>query len=225
MKKIMLAATALAVLAFAALPTVASATPRVSNFTNNNRHFTVEGPEAKLTAGTKVVCESVTGTGEFDETGETGSIKFTFHGCREKTLNSTCQSANEPSGTITTTTLPFHLKTTTGNSTPAVLITSNSEVTTEHFATFKCAGGFVNVVVKGKGIVGEITSGYQKSNKFTVSFKTNEAGEQTPKTVDETPGVEYDLKASINGGAFETAAEDAEGTGTFTEGEPTLEKT
>jgi len=242
MKKLMLAATALVVLALGALPAVASATPQVSNFTNNNRHFTVASPltgttsekHATLTKGgnAEVTCKesgsnpAVTGTGEFDETGQTGWIEFEFHNCEETTFGSACTTSGQSSGTIKTTTLPFHLKTATGDHTPAVLITSNgSDGTTTggHFATFECLGGFIEIRVDGNGIIGEITSGYGASSTFTVDFKTNpETGRQTPDEVDETPGTRYHLFSSINGGEPETATEDATGTGTFTEGEPNL---
>ena len=125
-------------------------------------------------------------------------------------------------GNITTTPLTFHLKTTTGDKTPAILITPNAE--TGQFAHFTCSSGLINVTVTGNGIVGEI-SGYGKANEQTVTFKgtkaISEGGVQTPDEVDETPGTTYDLHASINGTKY-TAIEDAEGSIKFAEGNPTL---
>ena len=122
MKKSMLAA-ALTVLAFAALPAIASATPHMD--LPANKHFVVSGGTALLTGATASHCESVTGTGEFDETGETGHIELAFHECTEQVFGSSCTTPGEPEGTIKTTELPFHLKTTTGDQTPAMLITTN----------------------------------------------------------------------------------------------------
>ena len=222
MKKTMLFAAALAVLAFAALPAIASAMPKL-DYTGGE--FNVSGGAAKLTGPGGVRCSSVTGSGKFT-TSETGSVKFIFHGCEEEVFSSDCTTPGSPTGTITTTTLQFHLKTTTGNKTAAILVTPNSEVTSEHFASFECLGGFIGVVVKGNGIIGELTSpGYgTPSNTFAVSFKSTSPGSttQTPETVDGEE-TKYHLRASINGGEFEAAAEDAEGTGTFLNGEePTL---
>jgi len=223
MKKLMLAATALVVLAFTALPAVAAATPHVSP---GSKSFTITGGTAQLTASTGVHCESVSGNGEFDATGETGTVQFIFHGCTEGIFGSAC-TTGESSGTIETTELPFHLKTTTGDNTPAVLITSagsDGSTTGGHFATFECLGGLIEVKVDGNGIIGEITSGYGTSTTFNVNFATNEEGKQTPDHVDETPETTYHLFASINGGEPETATEDAEGTIHFTE-EVSLTKT
>ena len=213
MKKLMLAATALVVVAFTALPAIASATPKMD--LPEDPSFTITGPAGVLTGEVPVECESVSGNGEFDATGETGTVQFIFHGCTEGLFGSACTTPGQPTGTIATTEeLPFHLKTTTGDNTPAVLITpKEGEGTTGgHFATFECLGGFIEVKVDGNGIIGEITSGYGTSSTFNVRFATNEEGKQTPDHVDETPETTYHLFASINSGEPETVTEDAEGT-------------
>lgn len=223
MKKSMLAA-ALVVLALAALPAVAAASPALDY---EYGEFTVAGGEVQLTgAEPGIRCEGIVGGGEF-ETSQTGSVQFFFHECEEEAFGSACSSAGQPEGTIVTTTLPFHLKTTTEDHTPAMLVTPNSNIEEEHFATFECLGGFIEIVVEGNGVIGEIVEpGYgEASNTFTAEFKSTQPGSviQTPRKVDETPSITYGLSESVNGGKPETAALDSEFTGTFAGGEkPTL---
>ena len=225
MKKSMFAA-ALTALAFAALPAVAAATPHMD--LPQDPSFTVSGGQVQWTGATSTGCGSVSGEGEFDPTGETGHIQLTFHECTESTFGSACTTPGSPTGTITTTEVPFHLKTATGDQTPAMLITtSGSEGTTSgHFASYECLGGFIGVEVTGNGIVGEITSpGYNTSSStFGITFATNEEGKQTPDHVDETPETTYHLFESVNGGEHETTTLDSELTTHFAES-ATLTKT
>ena len=236
MKKLMLAATALVVVAFTALPAVAAASPEMDFSETNDGHFTVTGPAGVLsTENTEIECEEVTGTGQF-ENGQTGTVEFIFHECEETIFGSACTTSGQSTGTIATTPeLPFHLKTVdTGEGKedlPAVLVTPADESHGKgegHYASFECLGGFIGVEVTGRGIIGEITEPVNPgpynvaSNTFGITFKTDANGVQTPLEVNETPGVEYDLTASINGGEPETAGEDATGQMHFTEGTGTL---
>lgn len=236
-KKSMLAAC-LAALAFAALPAIAAA-EETSNpgdpyleGASPGTHFTVAGGAGSLnTVGNKFVkCESVTGTGEFEDR-ETGTISLTFHGCKT-TLGIKCTTPGEETGTITVGPLPFHLKTIDhpdgvhGNKEePGVLITPDEE---GFFTEFKCS--FAGTVkVRGNGIIGTITDPEEgvASNTATIVFQETETGSgiQTHQKVtnDET---EYHLESSFNGAEYEEAAEDATGTLTFGEEmEPKIQTT
>jgi hypothetical protein len=228
-KKSVLAA-GLAVLAFAALPAIASATypnPYLADNGNPvaNTAFSVETQETPTrlatTAGNWVTCEAVQGEGEF-ETAETGWIKLTFHkNCHTK-LNLKCgNDPNIASQAIVTEKLYFHLKTVDhgGVQRPGVLITPNPETT--HFATFECSL-IGKVTVTGTGIVGTITSPEKEvpSNTETLSFSQEKEGVQTHRVVTNDTGetVEYDLKSSVGGGALETTSLEAQWTITFANG-------
>ncbi|HET6571320.1 MAG TPA: hypothetical protein VFG58_07525 [Solirubrobacterales bacterium] len=213
LRKTLVAATALAALAFAALPAIASASPTVD--IEGSTHFTTSGGTALLLGSQKIHCESSTGTGEFaSDEGSTGWIEFTFHGCTTTVLGFpvSCTSEGQPSRTITTTELEFHVM--KHNGAPVILITSNEG----HFASFNCSS--VHVTVGGNGIIGALTApGYNEpSNTFTVEFAEAEAGGQAITTTDETGETEWRLTAQVGSGEPKPAVEVAEGTGTFTEG-------
>ena len=77
------------------------------------------------------MCESSDGEGDFaGDEGSTGTIKLTFHGCGYIVLgfHVACTTEGQPSGTIATTELEFHVKRHSGK--PVMLITS----TEGHFA-------------------------------------------------------------------------------------------
>lgn len=213
-KKMLLTALA-AAFAFAALPAMASADPELHN-ESGTYPITFTGHSVgqtflTTTANNPVECSSATSHGEF-ENGTTGKVQLLFHGCESSGVS--CRSEGQESGTITTTVLPFHLKTNehNGETEDAVLITSNEG----HFASFTCF--FVSVQVTGNGIVGTITApDYNTPTKeATLTFESTEPGHQTHKTVegDET---EYTLKSSRSGGTPEPASQDGHGTLTFGE--------
>jgi hypothetical protein len=228
-KRTMLAAFAVA-LAFAALPAFAAADetehpgdPYLSE-TPGNTTFTVAGNNAKLYThdGNWVECSTAGGAGEFVDD-ETGSLKFHFNGCHTKLGLKCGNNPDAASEEITTTTLPFHLKTVVHENEhkPGVLITPNNDVTAGHFATFNCQL-IGKIIVKGNGLIGTITDPEDNgtpATSMTISFveTTTGSGTQTDTKVtnDET---EYHLEASIGGGAFQPAAEDAEGTAEFVGG-------
>ncbi|HZK15359.1 MAG TPA: hypothetical protein VFC52_02055 [Solirubrobacterales bacterium] len=213
LKMTLVAASALAALAFAALPAIASASPTVD--IEGSTHFTTTGGTSQLHTPSKTIhCQSNTGTGNFaSDSGSTGTIKLTFHGCTTKVFGFpiNCTTPGQSSGTITTTELEFHVMKNGGE--PVLLITSNEG----HFATFSCAG--VHVEVTGNGIIGAITNpGYEEaSESFTLNF-AEAGGGQALTTTDETGETEWELESSTEGGAPEEAWEVAEGTGTLTEG-------
>ena len=232
MKKLMLAATALAVVAFTALPAVASASdvPWTSGLPANATFSSASTNTATLYGAANVVCESteeqpntITTSGKF-ETPDTGSVKFTFHNCHDTVFNSACWNAGEESeGTIETTTLPFHLvylEPKEGGETherPGVLITPGSETNEmPHFASFECLAGFISVEVGGNGILGTVTEPGigEESHSFGIKVSATENGQE--HTTTHTTGTEYGLTASVNGGETEPAYEDAgEASATF----------
>jgi hypothetical protein len=213
-KMIMLALAAVSAAMFA-LPAVASAgewkiDPANGVFPLN---YSIAGGETKLTAGQTITCSSVSGTGKYT-TSTTGELGLTFHGCKVLGFFS-CTSAGQPSGTIKTTALTTHnvILETSPSKVTGVLITPNAG----HFASFTCAGGIASTAVTGNGIIGEVTSPAcnTASTTSTLNFATSGGVQQWMQIT--TAGTKYDLSASINGGAAETAAQDGSGTVTFTQ--------
>ena len=222
-KKSLLAAC-VAAFAFTALPALAAANPTLEPKGSGEfpTSFTSHGgkTEFETVGGTKVTCETVTNEGVFTN-GQTGSIKFVFHECHDGTFGIPCTTSGSPEGTITTTTLPFHLKEVEhgGEKSHAVLITPNGEkYGTGHFAEFNCSF-LVHIDVTGNGIIGTITAPgtNEESKEATVAFEAESTGTQTHREVTDNPGVEYDLKAIVNGDEenHETAAQIGTGTLTF----------
>jgi hypothetical protein len=234
-KKSMLAAC-LAALAFAALPALASAmypNPYLAEggkAIEKEAPFTVSGGAGELNTegGNFVECESVTGEGRFT-TPETGKVKLTLHGCRT-IFGITCTTPGDPSGTITTTELPFHLKTVDhqgeGEPRPGILVTPGSGEAAHggpHFWSVECS--FAGVLeVGGTGLVGTITSPAERTPSNTETLRFSEtapgSGIQTHRVVTNDAAVteEYDLKASFNESPTETTAIEAETTLTFANG-------
>lgn len=230
----------IAVLAFAALPALAAAEEVTSNPSNpylegikEGTKFTIAGGEIKWTGSAATFkCKKYSGSGEFYDP-ETGSLTLTFEECNGP-FNAVCTTPGQKSGVITTTTLPFHLKTLEhGVVKPGVLITPGPEEVSQgkHFETFECpiVG---KVIIGGNGLIGALTKPEEgvASNTLTLSFSSTEPGSTTQThrkvTNDET---EYDLKTSIpgiGGGETSTTAEDAESVITFAEEmKPTLKTT
>ncbi len=186
--------SALAVLAaafaFAVLPAVASATPKVMY--SGNGHFTIDpDPSGAMPLlalpelGLAMTCETTGGTGTFSSE-TTGTVQFTFHGCGDSIFESTCQSPGQPSGTIVTTELTFHTVTLTpGTNTPGVLITPNADGV---FAHFECpALGLGEITVDGDGILGHVNAAYNQSiGEATVHFGVSGGHQQYTEYDDST---------------------------------------
>jgi len=240
MHKTAMLAASLVALAFAALPAVAAATypdPYLADETGDpitgKPTFTMEseGPPTFTTSHTPAFqCEKTIGEGQFTSP-ETGVIQLHFEECTT-IFSLPCTSEGQEGGDVTTTELPFHLKTVDheGEQTPGVLITPGQGETEHgaHFATLSCP--FVGEVVVGgtsesepyAGIVGTITDPIEKepSNTATISFESEEPGVQTHRTVtnDEEETVEYDTKSSIGGSETTTSARDGQVVLTFVDG-------
>ena len=201
MKKLMLLALA-AISALLVVPTFASAAPihAQTHAGGNPGAFTVTGGTSQLvrTSGSGSHGEAVGGSGTFENT-TTGTVKLTFHKVTSALGN--CGSTTEGhaelagGGTVTTTTLPFHLVTLPGGQ-PGILITSANG----HFATYRCGGITINV--NGTGILGTITSpacGGTSSNAV-LSFSQT-AGVQNHKSY---TGATYNLTSTILGSTVES---------------------
>ena len=180
--------------------------------------FTSSGAKASLvTAGGNFSCTASSGTGKYTSQ-TTGNITITFTGCATTFFGFpiTCTSSGQSSGTIKTTeNLVFHnimIESTAqvAGGTPGILVTPNSG----HFATFVCAGN--TVVVGGTGVIGDISSPKcgETSTTSTLKFEASGVGVQK-YTQEETTGTKYDQTSSKNGGAPETASQEAEGKVTF----------
>jgi hypothetical protein len=214
MKKMLLLALA-AISALLALPAFASANPGVHVVPKPEGAFSVHGGASTLTRtdGNSTTGTTTTGTGTFENT-TTGTVKLTFHGV--KALGFSCGSTREDhienSGTVTATSLPFHLVTLDGGI-PGILMTPGM---TNHWARFKSGFGVISLVVLGSGVLGEITNPACGANSNTATLKfSGAAGVQTPLTM---TGTKYTLESSINGGANTQSAMNAEAKITFAGG-------
>jgi hypothetical protein len=218
MKRSILAALA-AISATLALSASASALPAHLNgapASNNNIHGGAS--ELSRVGGGGAAASTTTGTAGFEST-TTGTVALTFHSVKSS-IGTNCTSAGKLPGEVSTTVLPFHLVMLSAHS-PGLLITPNTTIDkfgwpiaeTTHFATFGCGIFIPSFVVKGNGILGEITSPScgEKRNWATLEFN-GVAGVQTPFLY---TGTKYTLESSINGGAFEQSALSAEATVTF----------
>lgn len=144
MRKVITGALA-ALSAMLALPALASATPaHLSPVPEGN--FALHGGAMELTrkAGGGYTATTLSGAGSF-ETTTTGTLTLTIHGTKNGA--SLCTSAGQPTGTVTTTELPFHLVM-LGTNQPGILITPGSN---EHF--FSCGSSFE---WGGNGLLGTI---------------------------------------------------------------------
>jgi len=216
-KLMLLFAGALAVFAFGALPSMASAAEWSVDLETGTfpTPITSTGGVTSLTSALGTIsCETVTGTGQYT-TATTGDIQFLFHGCKKVSNGEVCTTTGQSAGTITTTNLLFHnsMLEATPTGKPGILITSNAG----HFATFVC-GGIFTVKVEGNGIMGEVTSPTCSTGTFqktsTIKFASSGTGNQVWKQV-ETAGTSFDLTAE-GFGLRATASEDGEGTTEFT---------
>ena len=217
-KKMMLLATALAALAFAALPAVASAgTPQTHCPTVSGSTCTFEGTSSSvvhltvtISSALSVTCTQTTTTGTMGTSG--GSAQFVFHGCFESLFGTSCTTAGQSTGTIVTTLLPYDNIYPTDNdkSKPGVLITPNSSISPNHFASFSCPGSG-SITVSGNGVIGTLTKPVCGATgpEITLDFEQSVSGHQKHKQITGT-GTIFDLTSSTPFGPS-TAAQIAEG--------------
>ncbi|MGN6258086.1 MAG: hypothetical protein ACTHN3_10110 [Solirubrobacterales bacterium] len=207
-KMMLLAVTAVAALAFAAMPAIASAAPTVDFSKTGNIPFTGTSSVSLLRnagfAG-EVECTSDTNSGEWTS-GTTGTLQVKFKNCKNKATGIACNSANAATGEIVTDTGVFHLVYIKGfPKTVGTLLTPST--TTGNFATFSC-GSLFKVVVSGNGIVAHVTKPAcgETSSKSTISATATGAS-QTYKEVEGDTHV-YHLTSSLNGGTASEASEE-----------------
>lgn len=210
MKKMILLALAAVSAVVLALPAMASAMIPLHLNPTPAGSKTIDGVGSAVlstSGGTTTTCTGFGGSASFEAGGTTGTMNLTFTGCKESVFGTSCNSSGAASGTIVTTSLPFHLATLAGKS-PGVLVTPNAGGAGNHFATFTCAGGLVTVNVTGNGVLGTITAPAcgTSSATATIKFEQSANGVQKHKTLEGT-ATEYSLMKGA-----ETAAQSAHGT-------------
>ncbi|HSS41940.1 MAG TPA: hypothetical protein VLK37_05235 [Solirubrobacterales bacterium] len=227
-KLMLLAAGALTVVAFTALPSVSSAKEtQIKCLGAGACTYTVAAGESKFstTSGDTVSCTSVTGNGsqtlDANRESTTGEVQLLFHGCKETTtiFKFNCSTPGQPTGTIKPEPMVTHNITdeaTFGANVKVGVLLTNAKV------TFTCAGGFAATTVTGNviGTLDENCVGRPASNIVKQSFNTTGVhGQQDHKLY---TGVNYDLIGMTNhpttpttGGTYETAAQTGTGTLTF----------
>jgi len=212
-KLMLLAAGALTALAFAALPTVASAEEYLAHCEVHECVGTITGGTSSLVSdnGDTITCSAVGGGTTLTTTSTTGEANLHFTGCREHVTFFTfqCNSAGAAAGTINANGLTYHLVNLEhGGTTPGIKFTNVS-------VTFECTG-FSKKTVTGS-VVGHLTEPANICNKtvttHTVHFEQGATtGSQKYKQVT-TTGTETDLIANNDaGGSYTTAAQIASGT-------------
>ncbi len=147
--------------------------------------------EWTTTSGLTLKGTSTTVHGEF-ETTTTGTITITFHGVTGL-FGVHCQTAGQPTGTVVTTLLTFHLVNLEPNPVkkPGILITPNH--TTGNFAHFECGG--VKQTIAGNGLLGELVTPACGATTTEPEFKFQRgavAGHQKWTQIT-TTGTIYDL--------------------------------
>jgi hypothetical protein len=217
-KKLMTLALAAVGAAAFVLPASALAIVPLHSLGTNGEVGAVTGGAAKLsdTSGLTVTCGKFSGSQTYTNS-TSGTLRLTFtEDCKESFFGTTCSSAGEPSGSITTEPLSFELATlqraASGESkVPGVLIKPPASGI---FASFNC--GLVNITITGNGVLGKITSPGcgGKSKTSTIAFEATAHGVQRYKTLEST-ATEYSLMKGGN-----TAAQEATGTVTTTNERP-----
>ena len=196
-KKIILLALAAASVAAFALPAMAMAEDAPLHLVPQpigTKTVDGEGAVVWTSSAGNMTCTSSNGTVTFN-TSTTGTLELTFHGCTGP-FKEPCTTSGQPSGTITTTQLPFHLVTVEDSVThatgPGILVTPNE--TTGDVAHYTC--GFVSVNIGGNGLIGTITKPKcgESSSEPTIEFSSSSNAVQTHKTVVGTT-TEYSLSS------------------------------
>lgn len=221
-KLILLAAGALTVLAFAALPSIASAGTWNCETSAGAICGTFDGNNTTVTKLTihesaeNVECKKNEVDGEY-KTKTTGeNLTITFKECQSTAFEGECHSSGQASGVIKTFDLDFdNILIDAG--TPGILITPNTA--NHELATFVC-NGFVTVHVTGNGLIGDLTracgSEVAAGVTSTLDFESLAAGTQKYTQIT-TTGEKFDLSSvkTFFGTTTKTASQDGEGTITF----------
>jgi len=215
-KLILLAAGALTILAFAALPSIASAGTWNCETSAGAICGTFDGNNTTVTKLTfhesteSIECRETTIHGEY-KTKTTGeNLTLTFHECESPAFGGECHSSGQASGVIKTFDLDFdNILIDAG--TPGLLITPNTA--NHEFMTFVCAG-IVTVHLTGNGVIGDLTrscnSEVAAGVTSTLDFESIAPGTQKYMQIT-TTGTKYDMSLikTFFGTTTKTASLDA----------------
>ncbi|MGN6258082.1 MAG: hypothetical protein ACTHN3_10090 [Solirubrobacterales bacterium] len=228
-KMMLLAVTAVAALAFAAMPAIASAAPTVDFSKPTPLPFTGKSTVSFLRSSgfaQTVECTSDHVKGEWT-TGTTGHIHLLFTGCKNTSTGIACNTTGLASGEITVRSSLFHLVYIKGfTKTVGALVTPPVEgEKTLPFAEFSC-GSLFKVVVTGNGIIGHVTKPACGETSTGSTIVAQSASLNSVQKYQEIEGstTKYHLLSSLNGGTAGEASEETteettlegEATGTLT---------
>jgi hypothetical protein len=177
------------------------------SFTVKNLNSSAKPATLETAGKNTVTCNSVLGKGTIlNKTDVAQKILFTFHECTDS-LGSSCQSANEPSGLITTLDLDGLLITTLNDKYGVVVLAEKGNL-----AEFTCGSGLFEVKIAVSGTVaGEFTETLAESQtEKTVAQqefkKGTNAGEPFIKDYWTLEGIKTaKLTSTITGAINETA--------------------
>jgi hypothetical protein len=200
----------LLLLAFATMPTVASAgAPELDSKSldaGKTLSFTASGGSRELRASGEPTykCTSTKATGRYN-TRTTGELELTFSGCGGELglLHPECHSIGQASGVITTGTSVFHnvyLK--DDKSTPGILVTPP---TSGVFTTIICAG-FWNEELKGNGYIGGISSPMCGGSSTIGVWNFTASGSLQAYKQNTATGTSYSLSSTTEGSGSTTEA-------------------
>ncbi|HVD39626.1 MAG TPA: hypothetical protein VNC16_01295 [Solirubrobacterales bacterium] len=220
-KLMLLAAAALSALAFAAVPTVASAGEyeahcEKAGVVQATCNATISGGIAELsdTNGLRIHCKTVGGTASFTTTTSTGTASLQFKECTDAVFGLECNNQGTGTKQINTNAMVSHLVNIepSPGTTPGVLMTGVN-------VTFTCAFG-IRKTVTGN-VIGHLEEPATVCNKAVTSLKLNfekiANGQQQFKQVT-TTGTIFDLISSADPGEYLTSAQTGTGTVSITEG-------
>jgi hypothetical protein len=218
-KLMLLAAGALTVVAFAALPAVASAGEWKQDCPGGTATctFTTSGGHAELRATEEptITCTSSSGSGSVSSGGTTGTFGITFKGCTATLIFTfECHTSGAASGEIKVASSVSHniyLK--DDKTDPGILVTPAT--------TSIVCGSFSQITVTGNGLVGDVTQACNsESSTLNINFEASPENAKTQRYEQNTKtGTLYDLHMVTAGSATtHTATMVASGTATFTGG-------
>jgi len=196
-KLMLLAVSAVAALAFAALPALAAAVPITDTSTGKTVNYTgTSGTTVLRSSFGNVHCTDDTNQGTFQNGSSSGTVEITFTGCTGP-FGEECENQGVGTGKITTGTSPTDLVYIKGFvKTVGVLVTPPSGGV---YATFTCHSFIpLTVKVEGNGIIGHMSSPKCGETKgtFTISF-TASGTTQTYREIEGSSTV-YSLTSNGN---------------------------
>ena len=184
--------------------------------------FSLAGEQTvRLRGTTPVNCatesgvKALGGEGQFEDA-TSGTATLTLHNCKESGFGSKCTTSGQATGTIVTEALPFSLVY-LSDGRPGALFLPNPE--SETVATAKCLSGYVSIEIAGNGVLGQITDPPlgEASPTLTIDLNAPEVGggKYAQEYTETEADSEYGLQESLNGGALEPAALEAEAVASF----------